>query len=363
MRLSTRLLGDYEGITRYAGVPTEQTTGRLHYNENLFGPSPRCLETLKQAVPSDLYLYESNEKDELLEALAEELGIPAEHLFLNNGSAETIKSVLGMMAARGDTILLPDPGWSYYTGLSDYKFLKIVRYPILEGERKCAHDVASIHSMIQKHQPKVAIITTPAMPTGNAIDDAALEEIVRAYPDTLILVDEAYLGFRPYTLDVARLIRTYDNVVFSRTFSKFYGLANLRIGYGICSRALKDVLWLDMPLHRLPHISKRMAIAALRDRAYYAEMREKLLQNRREFLDAMNAIAGIRAYESDANFVYISLTGYDVERIRKLAADHGYLIRVFTGNNEKHLRVTIAPKAVMDDLTRVLTEAIQASRV
>ena len=69
MEKNKRLLGVYDGITRYSGVPTDQVTGRLHYNENLFGPSPKCLETLKEVTPADLYLYESNEKDDLLEVL------------------------------------------------------------------------------------------------------------------------------------------------------------------------------------------------------------------------------------------------------------------------------------------------------
>lgn len=363
MKQSKRLLGAYDGITRYAGVPTDQIYGRLHYNENLFGPSPKCMETLKELTAADLYLYESNEHDDLLDALSEELGIPAENMFLNNGSAENIKSILGMIANPGDTVLFPDPGWSYYYGLGNYKFLNVVTYPILEGATKCAHDVATIRKMIDAHNPKVVIITTPAMPTGNAIDDSILEDIVHSCPDTLILVDEAYLGFRPYTLDVARLINTYDNLVFSRTFSKYYGLANLRIGYGICSTALKNVLWLDMPLHRLPHISKRMAIAALKDKEYYNAITAELLEARQNFSDALNAIDGILVYESDANFVYIKLVGYDVEKIKAIAAEHGYLIRIFSGNDEKHLRITIGPKALMDDLTKVMLNAIAASAI
>ena len=84
MSYSNRLLGAYDGITRYAGVPTDQIYGRLHYNENLFGPSPKCLETLKELTPADLYLYESNERDDLLDALSEDLGIPAENITVSD---------------------------------------------------------------------------------------------------------------------------------------------------------------------------------------------------------------------------------------------------------------------------------------
>lgn len=357
------LFDDYSGISRYAGVPTEQTTGRLHYNENLYGPSPKCLDTLKALTMEDLYLYESNEHDELIDALAKHVGIPAENLFVNNGSAENIKSILSIFTKRGDTVLMPDPGWSYYTGLANYKFLNVVRYPILEGERKCAHDVEAILRLAKAHHPKLLFITTPAMPTGNKMADADIERILRELPDTLVLVDEAYLGFAPYTLDVRRIIETYDNVVFSRTFSKYYGLANLRIGYGFCSKRLKDVLFLDLPLHRLPHISKRMAIAALNDTEYYDRVTAELLATRENFSAQLNALPGILAYESDANFVYIKLVGYDVERIKAVVEKEGYLIRIFTGNEEKHLRITIGTKALMDKFTPLLVKTIQESKI
>ena len=124
----------------------------------------------------------------------------------------------------------------------------------------------------KQYAPKIIAVTSPAMPTGNAISGADLELIIKNNPGSMILVDEAYYGFRPYDLDVNRIVHTYDNVIFSRTFSKYFGLANLRIGYGICSEKAMHAMWLDLPLHRLPHISKRMAIAALEDTAYYEEI-------------------------------------------------------------------------------------------
>ena len=348
------LIDSYKGITRYSGVPTEKTTGRLHYNENLYGPSPKCIETLKQLVPTDLNLYDSTKNDDLIEELSKKLGIPAENLFLNNGSAENIKSFISLIARPGSTILLPDPGWSYYYGVADYRFVNIVKYDIIEGKNKCAHDVKGIRELAAKYNPKIIIITTPAMPTGNKISDKDLEDIIRSYPDTLIIVDEAYYGFSEYTLDVKRIIETYDNVVFSRTFSKYYGLANLRIGYGFCSTALKKVLWLDMPLHRLSHIAKRMAIAALNDTEYYDNITKKILDSRRAFSDKLNTVKGVKVYESDANFVYIKLVGYDAEKIKSVVEENGYLIRVFNGNNEKHLRITIGTEDMMDNLGDLL---------
>lgn len=359
----SRLTQPYSGITRYGGVPTEQTTGRLHYNENLYGPSPKCLESLKLTTMEDLYLYESTAKEDLIGALSAKIGIPEKNLFLNNGSAENLKSIIGVIARPGDTVLLPDPGWSYYFGLADYRFLNVIPYPIAERETKCEHDIETLRALIEKHDPKIVLIASPAMPTGNKMADEVLEDLIRSYPNTLMLIDEAYYGFTDYTLDIRRLIETYDNVVFSRTFSKFYGLANLRIGYGFCSTALRKVLWLDMPLHRLPHIVKRMAIAALEDDAYYDDVRAKILRARQKFTDALNEIEGVQVHESDTNFVYIRLVGYDAEKIRQIANEHGYLIRIFMGNEEKHLRITVGTEEMMEELALIMRDAFAASKL
>ena len=359
----SRLTTPYNGITRYAGVPTEQTTGRLHYNENLYGPSPKCLESLKETTMEDLYLYESTAKEDLICALSEKIGIPEENLFLNNGSAENLKSIISVIARPGDTVLLPDPGWSYYFGLADYRFLKTVHYPIVEHKTGCEHDIATLRALIEKHDPKIVLIASPAMPTGNKMADEDLEDLIRSYPNTLMLIDEAYYGFAEYTLDIRRLIETYDNVVFSRTFSKFYGLANLRIGYGFCSTALKQVLWLDMPLHRLPHIVKRMAIAALEDDAYYDDIRAKIIRARENFSAVLNGIEGVQVLKSDTNFIYIRLVGYDAEKIRRIAAENGYLIRIFMGNQEKHLRITIGTEEIMEKLAQIMVDAFAASKL
>ncbi|MBQ9506091.1 MAG: aminotransferase class I/II-fold pyridoxal phosphate-dependent enzyme, partial [Clostridia bacterium] len=211
----------YDGITRYAGVPTEQETGRLHYNENLYGPSPRCMDTLRQTSFNDLCLYESGSHDDLTDALSEKFGVPVGCIFTGNGSAENLRSIMNIFTKPGDTVLLPDPGWSYYTGLADCRFLKVEKFPIVETAQACVFDENDIRQKIEALRPAVVVIASPAMPTGNSMPDDMLEGIVRDFPDTLIVVDEAYYGFRPYTLDVARMVKNYDNVLFSRTFSKY----------------------------------------------------------------------------------------------------------------------------------------------
>lgn len=356
------LFEQYQNINRYAGVPTDWMTGRLHYNENLWGPTPKCMEVLYQTTMEDLYLYDSTEEDDLLIALESNIGVSRENMFLHNGSAESIKTIFSVLLKKGDNVLIPTPGWSYYSGIVDYKFGQTVYYDIIEGDDKCYHNIDDIMEKAKQYNPKIIVITSPAMPTGNAMSAENLEMIIRENPGSMVLVDEAYYGFSEYDLDVNAIIGKYDNVVFSRTLSKYYGLANLRIGYGICSRKAMHALWLDLPLHRLPHISKRMAIAALEDKQYYNEITKELIEVREWFWKELSKIDNVKPFKSDSNFMYIALKGYDVGRIKDYMEDNGYLIRIFDSHGEQHLRITIAPREIMEDCYNKLKAAIGNSR-
>lgn len=349
----------YKDISRYAGVPTDWITGRLHYNENLFGASPKCLEVLYKATMEDLNLYDSKEEDDLVVALEKELGICRRNLFLHNGSAESIKSLFSVMLNRDDAVLVPDPGWSYYSSIVEYKFGRTVFYDIMEGDTKCVHNIEDILEKADRYNPKIIVITSPAMPTGNKISARNLERIVKENPGSMVLVDEAYYGFCDYDIDVNYMINTYDNIVFSRTFSKYYGLANMRIGYGICSEKAMHALWLDLPLHKLPHITKRMAIAAMNDKEYYEEITREAIEVREWFWGELRKIQGVKPYKSDANFLYIALDDVDVQSIQTCMEQDGYLIRIFDGHEKQHLRITIAQREVMEDCLNKLKRAIE----
>ena len=322
------------------------------------------METLSELTPEDIYMYEASEHDDLVAAISKLINIPEKNIFLHNGSSELIKAIFSIVIQRGDPILLPKPCWSYYTSLAEYKFCDVHEYDILENETKCAHDVEGLIAAAEKCNPKMILITTPAMPTGNKISDEDLERIIKKFPDSLILVDEAYYGYAPYTLDAKRLIDTYDNVVFSRTFSKYYGLANLRIGYGFSSERLKSVLWLDLPLHALSHVAKRMAVVALEDKPYYDMVTEKIMATREKFIADLNQIPGVLAFKSDSNFVYIRCQGYDAEEVKRIVGEKGFLIRVFpSATNEKHLRITVGTQETMDQVMVVLKEAFAACKL
>ena len=250
-------LGKYNGVTRYAGVKTDIRHGRLHFNENLWGPSPNALIPFHEAVSEELFLYDSQETDDLIVEISKKYNIESDNIFLHNSGSEIVRSMITIMVGENDNVLLPLPHWSYYPGVVDYRFGSKSFYHFHEDGDKCYHDIDDLMQKAQKNNSKFIIITSPAMPSGNLITPEDLEKIVKNNPISFVFVDQAYFGFEYDPIDINYFINKYDNIMFSRTFSKFFALAGLRLGYGIASKRAMKALWLDLPLLRLPVIARK----------------------------------------------------------------------------------------------------------
>lgn len=357
-----KIFSKYAQVQSYHAVPTETSFGRLHLNENLFKPSPACLKVLQNITEEDIYLYDLSRKDELVERLSTELGIAENNIFIHNGSAEVIKSIFSILLNENDRVLAPDPGWSYYKSVADAKFSDCITYRVREGDGSYVYDIEDLLAKAQKYCPRIIVITSPHMPTGCRVDYNDIERVIRANPDSVIVLDEAYWGYEDNSNDFEKdMITKYSNVVVSRTFSKLYGLAGIRIGYGLCSYPLKRAIGVDLPLHRESRISRKMAIAALDDRQYYTEMREKTLAVRRWFIQELAKISGVTPFESATNFVFLKLDYADAEKVRAYMEENNILIRLFMDADALRLRITIGPKDLMDRVLYQLKKALNES--
>jgi histidinol-phosphate aminotransferase len=208
----------------------------------------------------------------------------------------------------------------------------------------------------------VIVVTTPAMPSGNLIHPDDLEKIIVNNPQSLVFVDQAYFGFEDDPIDVNYFISHYDNVLFARTFSKFFALAGLRLGYGMASKRALETLWLDLPLLRLPVVARRAVIEALRDDAYYAHIREEIRAVKDYFYNRLCTIEEIHPYKSDTNFLYMKVSGIDGADLRERMIEQGYLFRLFENENGTFFRINVAPMDTMVDFTDKFENTIMKMR-
>ena len=350
----------FSDVKSYHSVPTEQQYGRLHLNENLFKPSPKCMAVLKGITVEDLYLYDLRKKDVLAEALSRQIGVSENNLFIHNGSAEVIKSIFSILLNEGDKVLIPAPGWSYYKSVADAKFAKCIEYEVIEDVSSYIFDVKDILTKAKHNKPKIIVITSPQMPTGCEIAKEDLYRIIRENANSVILLDEAYWGWEDYSNEFQRdLVMKYSNVIISRTFSKFYALANIRIGYGLCSYPLKKTVGLDIPLFRACGISRKIALAAIEDQPYYDKIRQEAVSVREWFIGEINKLENAKAYQSAANFVFIKLEKANPYVVRAFMEENGILIRLFTDKDALRIRITIGPRDIMERVLIQIKKALE----
>ena len=353
------VLKKYGDIERYNSATTNQHTGRLHLNENTFGPSPKCLEALKDIQMQDLYEYDMVSDDFLIQAISKAFSVPADDIYLHNGSAEVIKSVFSIVLERGDCVMVSNPGWSYYASLAKEKFCDVIEYQVKKDDYSYYMDTRDLIEKAEQYHPRLIVITSPHNPTGCKMDGETLETIIKQNPDTMILLDEAYAGFTEEDIDVRRLIETYSNLIISRTFSKYYGLANMRIGFAFCNFKMKRIWGLDLPLFRESSISRKMAAAALCDKEYYEDMCERLQQSKAFFADELNAVRGIRVFESHSNFVPVRIESIDMTELKDYLSQNGILIRLFEDHGEIIARIAIAELEIMRKTAALIKEYIK----
>ncbi len=359
---STRLnyLSNYADTKTYSVVATEQLTGRLHVNENLFKPSPKVMEVLHNATYEDVYLYDLTREDELAIEISKREEISTDHILIHSGSSDVIKTVMSLVLNKGDTVLISAPSWNYYKSIVELKMAKAEYYDVLPGKTSYEFDVSGLMSKARTVSPRIIIITTPHNPTGAVISASDLETIIKENPSSLVIVDEAYLGFSEQKFDVRHLLAAYSNVVFSRTFSKLYGLAGIRVGYGLCAPMAKQVFRLDVNPFRVNNISRKMAIAALRDDKYYKGLLKDITESRNFFINEMNSIPGVKAFDSAANFVFIHFSeNTDVQALKDYLAQNGYLVRLWTEGSRLAMRVTLDRKETMEKVVALMKEFLE----
>lgn len=347
-------LHKYEDVKRYNSATTDSHEGRLHLNENTFGPSMQCLEVLGTITAQDLYEYDMASEDFLVREISHAFSMPEDDIYIHNGSAEIIKSLFSIALERGDSVLVSDPGWSYYASLAEEKFCGVYTYRVLKDDYSYYVDIKDLLEKAYRHKPRIIVLTSPHNPTGCILDEASVERIIRENPDSLVLLDQAYWGFSEDAVDVRRLVEAYSNLIVSRTFSKYYGLADIRVGYGFCNAKVKHIYGLDLPLFRASVVSRKMAAAALRDKEYYETMTAELCNVREWFMDELNRVLGMHVFGSGANFVAVRIDGADMDCVKEALKEQGILIRLFEDQGETIARIAIARQGVMEKTAGIL---------
>lgn len=298
---------------------------KLASNENPLGPSPLAINAIQQAV-TELHRYPNGGSYYLCERISACFGVAKENIILGNGSDDIIAMLARVLLQPGDEAVLPRPSFLFYEIMIRSSGAIPVEVPLKDS-------LTDLSSMLERIGPKTRLVflTNPHNPTGALIAKPAMDDFVRAIPaDVVCVIDEAYIEFVrepdcPRSIDYLGSGKT---VVGLRTFSKAYGLAGLRIGYGLMPSFLADILNRIRQPFNVNSLAQAAAIAALDDEAFLQDT-VRLVSDELKFIYAGLDDRGIEYLKSHANFLLIKV-GKDANEVFEDLLKQGVIVRSMT---------------------------------
>ncbi len=306
---------------------------KLSSNENPLGPSPKAVRALIEAAPGT-NIYPSADARELREALSRHTGFQVSNIVASGpGMDGLLDGLCRIIIEKGDEVIVPTPTFAYYelpARACGGKPVFVRRNPDFSLDPEKVLEAVSSRT-------KIIFLCSPNNPSGNTLPEADLRKIVEN-TRALVFVDEAYVEFADRNL--AGLVREYDNLVVGRTFSKVFGLAGLRLGYGIMPEwLLKEYSRAATPFSvSLPAL--RAGVAALLD----AEHLNKSINLAREGREYLIKNIPFTVYPSQANFVLVDVTPLKAKKVTESLMKKGIIVRScdsFREAGDSLIRVTV----------------------
>lgn len=344
---------------RYAALvpytPGEQPRGRkfikLNTNESPYPPSPRVIEAISRAEVEDLRLYSDPTANDLVGAIAEFYGLERKQVVTGNGSDEILAfAFLAFCGQKG--VAFPAISYGFYPVFAELFGVRARPVPLN------ADFTIDIEPYLVPGEN--VVIANPNAPTGLALGLDQIEMILRAHPDDVVLIDEAYVDFGARS--AVGLLPRYENLLIVQTFSKSRALAGGRIGFALGNAALIADLsamkysFNPYNLGRLPLLA---GAASMRDVDYFRACTGRIIATRERTATALKAL-GCTMTDSLANFLFVRLPGVDGGRAQQRLRDKGILVRWFDrAPIRDYLRVTVGSEEEMAAFVRAVEEIIR----
>lgn len=338
----------FEVLSARLGRSPDQIV-KLDANENPYGPLPAVRDALaKLDFP---HIYPDPESRALRKSLEVFTGVPTEYLLAGAGADELIDLLMRVMLEPGDCILSCPPTFGMYSFDAELNSARCIEVP---RHTDFSLDLESVRKAVITHQPKILFIATPNNPDGSLLDPKMINELLSL--PLLVVLDEAYIEFADDKLgaELSRIqkVQSRENLVVLRTFSKWAGLAGLRIGYGAFPLWLMPTLWKSKQPYNVNVAASVAAQVSLAHADELATIVALLKDERERLFSTLQEISYLQPYPTRSNFILCRVIGRDASELKiRLAQEHGILVRYFNKPGLRdHIRISVGRPEDTDKL-------------
>ena len=345
----------FDVLSKRLGIPAEDII-KLDANENPYGPAPSVYHAL--ADEKDYHIYPDPDSTALRQALSRYTGIDATHIIAGQGADELIDLIVRLFVSPGNAVINCPPTFGMYrfdTELNGGEIIDVERSADFSLGIESIVEIANGRGEVTSsdRNTKILFITSPNNPDGSILSDACLQQLLQL--PLIVVLDEAYIEFAEGGSRVDWVLE-HENLVVLRTFSKWAGLAGLRVGYGIFPEwIISHLLKIKQP-YNVNVAGSAAAVASLSDVRHLQENIRKIVEERERLYSALRNFDFLEPYPSEANFILSRVVGRDAAGLKAALAERGILIRYFnTPRLQDHVRISVGKPSQ----TSVLLDALE----
>jgi len=331
---------------------------KLASNENPLGPSSKAIQAIKEYA-NKVNLYPDGGGWRLRKVLSEKLELERENIILGNGSDEIVSLITRVFLREGEEVIVGDPSFLMYSIDAQLSGGRVISVSLKDFKL----DLKRMKEVITS-RTKLIFIDNPNNPTGTIVKEDEVKDFLdKLPPHILVIFDEAYYEYvddpgYPQTLD---FIKEGRNVIVLRTFSKIYGLAGLRVGYGIAKKEIVAVLNRVRSPFNVNSLAQVAALASLEDEDQVKRSR-KLIEKEKEFLYFHLRELGLSFIPTQANFILIKI-GKRAGKVEQALLKRGIIVRGMEGYNlSEYIRVTIGTRKQNEEFLESLQKILSSAK-
>ncbi|MFW1950726.1 histidinol-phosphate transaminase [Acinetobacter beijerinckii] len=317
--------------------PKIQNLLKLNTNENPYPPSPKVVAAVQAVLANNadaLRLYPDPDATVLKQAIAQQQNVNIDQVFVGNGSDEVLAHIFKAFFIQKEPVLYADITYSFYPVYSQFFSTQTKQIPLNEKFEIDVSDYTQENGGI--------IITNPNAPTSIALGLDQIERVLKANPDRVVLIDEAYVDFGAES--AVALVNQYENLVVCQTTSKSRSLAGLRVGFAIAQShliAALEAVKNSFNSYPIDRFAIAAAVASFEDQEYFETQCQKVIESREHLVSDLTAL-GFEVLPSKANFIFATHPQHDAALLAQQLRDQGIIVRYFNKPRiNQYLRITI----------------------
>lgn len=336
-----------EVLSEELGLSVDQLV-KLDANENPYGPLPQVKQAL--ADLGSIHIYPDPESRQIRRLLAEHHQIPESSLVIGAGADELIDLIMRVVLDPGDILLNCPPTFGMYAFDGELNQAQVVNVP---RQKDFSLDLPAVLKAAQDYQPKALFLAHPNNPDGGVISRSEFEQLVEL--PLLLIVDEAYVQFAGEKASFLNQVSQHQNLIVLQTFSKWAGLAGLRIGFGIFPLDLVPMLMKAKQPYNVSSAAESAAVVTMRNLSESQSRIDQIIAQRKVLANELAALSWLKPYPSRANFILCQVIEGSASQIKDQLRKQGILIRYFNKPGlSDHIRFSIGTEAQNTQLLNAL---------